>query len=288
MVSSTPGCTVNSARVARFIRDHPNIAAGALMLCLILGGSAALGWARGVDPIRQVIVESFQGPSLQHPFGTDQYGRDVLARTTYGLRISLLVGVSGVLLGTLTGGLLGILSGFRLGRLDQLIMRITDAMMSFPLLILGLMIMAALGSGAVKLAVAIAVSTTPRFIRIARAQALIVREKEYIQACRALGQSDGRIVGRHVLPNVVGPVVVMGSLWTATAIRIEASLSFIGLSVRPPTPSLGGMVREGFDRLADAPWLAVFPGLALLCMVFAFNLIGDGLRDWTDPRVGRG
>jgi peptide/nickel transport system permease protein len=269
-------------------RTHPNIAAGCLMLCLILGGSAAMGWVRGVNPIRQVIVESFQGPSTLHPFGTDQYGRDVLARTTYGLRVSLLVGVSGVLLGTLAGGILGVIAGFTLGRTDQIIMRVTDALMSFPLLILGLMVMAALGSGVLKLIVAIAVSVTPRFVRIARAQTLVVREREYIQACRALGQSDLRIMSDHVLPNVAGPVVVMGSLWTATAIRIEASLSFIGLSVRPPTPSLGGMVREGFDHLADAPWLAVFPGLALLLMVFAFNLIGDGLRDWTDPKIRRG
>ncbi len=270
------------------LRTHPNITAGCLMLCLILGGSAVLGWVRGVNPIRQVIVESFQGPSTLHPFGTDQYGRDVLARTTYGLRVSLLVGVSGVLLGTAAGGILGVIAGFRLGKTDQVIMRVTDALMSFPLLILGLMVMAALGSGVLKLMVAIAVSVSPRFVRIARAQTLVVREREYIQACRALGQSDLRIMSDHLLPNVAGPVVVMGSLWTATAIRIEASLSFIGLSVRPPTPSLGGMVREGFDHLADAPWLAVFPGLALLLMVFAFNLIGDGLRDWTDPRVRRG
>jgi peptide/nickel transport system permease protein len=277
-----------SRSVGRLIRTHPNIAVGCLMLGLILGGSALLGWVRGVDPIRQAIVESFRAPSALHPFGTDQYGRDVLARTTYGLRISLFIGVSGVLLGTLVGGILGTIAGFKLGRIDQLIMRFTDALMSFPLLILGLMVMAALGSGVLKLVIAIAVSTTPRFIRIARAQTLIVREKEYIQACRALGQTDRRIVWGHIVPNVVGPVVVMGSLWTATAIRIEASLSFIGLSVRPPTPSLGGMVREGFDQLVDAPWLSIFPGLALLLMVFAFNLIGDGLRDWTDPRVRRG
>jgi peptide/nickel transport system permease protein len=270
------------------VRAHPNVAVGCLMLGLILGGTALVGWARGIDPIRQAIVNSFLSPSIGHPFGTDQYGRDVLARTTYGLRVSLLVGVTGVLLGTLLGGVLGMVAGFRLGKVDQLIMRVTDALMSFPLLILGLMVMAALGSGALKLVVAIAVSTTPRFVRIARAQTLIVREKEYIQDCRALGQPDHQILGRHVVPNVLGPVVVMCSLWTATAIRIEASLSFIGLSVRPPTPSLGGMVREGFDRLADAPWLALFPGLALLLMVFAFNLIGDGLRDWTDPRVRRG
>ncbi|HYL80810.1 MAG TPA: ABC transporter permease [Candidatus Acidoferrum sp.] len=279
---------MSSSVVRRVFRGHPNISIGCVMLCLILGGTAAVGWARAADPIRQAIIDSFQAPSMTHPFGTDQYGRDVFARTSYGLRVSLVVGVSGVLIGTLTGGILGVIAGFRLGRIDQIIMRVTDGLMSFPLLILGLMVMAALGSGMSKLVVAIAVSTMPRFIRIARAQTLIVREKEYIQACRALGQSDGRIVGRHVLPNVVGPVVVMCSLWTATAIRIEASLSFIGLSVRPPTPSLGGMVREGFDRLADAPWLAVFPGLALLFMVFAFNLIGDGLRDWTDPRVRRG
>jgi len=272
----------------RAFRSYPNITVGCVMLCLILGGTAVIGWARAADPIRQVIVESFREPSIAHPFGTDQYGRDVFARTSYGLRVSLAVGVSGVLLGTFVGGVLGVIAGFRLGRIDQIIMRVTDGLMSFPLLILGLMVMAALGSGMLKLIVAIAVSVTPRFVRIARAQTLVVREKEYIQACRALGQSDLRIMSDHVLPNVAGPVVVMGSLWTATAIRIEASLSFIGLSVRPPTPSLGGMVREGFDRLADAPWLAVFPGLALLFMVFAFNLIGDGLRDWTDPRVRRG
>src|SRR5574337_739080 len=131
----------------RTIRAHPNIAAGCLMLCLILGGSAVLGWVRGVDPIRQAIVDSFRAPSAVHPFGTDQYGRDVLARTSYGLRVSLLVGVSGVLLGTFVGGILGVIAGFKLGEIDQLIMRITDALMSFPLLILGLMVMAALGSG---------------------------------------------------------------------------------------------------------------------------------------------
>jgi peptide/nickel transport system permease protein len=183
------------------------------------------------------------------------------------------------------GTVLGIVAGFKGGPAEYAIMRTVDVLLSFPTLVMGLMVMAILGSGMLKLILAIGVVMSPRFARVAHGPTLSVREKEYVMAARAVGADDLRILRRHILPNIFGEILVMASLWTATAIRIEANLSFIGLGVPPPTPTWGNMIRDGVKWLTNAPYLSVFPGLAILITVLAFNMLGDGLRDVSDPKL---
>ncbi len=237
------------------------------------------------DPIDQSILYRLRPPSDSHWLGTDSYGRDVFSRILYGARISLIIGLASIALGLVVGGALGILAGYRGGWVDQAIMRVMDVLLSFPTLIMGLLVVAMLGASMLNLIIAIAFTVVPKFARIARAPTIAVRERDYIEACRALGYSDLRIMVVHILPNVLGEILVLASLWTATAIRIEASLSFIGLGVAPPTPTWGGMIREGFEYILDAPWLSIYPGLAVLLLVFSLNLLGDGLRDAIDPKL---
>ncbi|WP_035724495.1 ABC transporter permease [Fodinicurvata fenggangensis] len=237
------------------------------------------------DPVQQNILFRLQGPSAEHWMGTDAVGRDIYSRILYGARISLIIGLVSVGLAMIVGTAMGVLAGYYGGKIDQLVTQITDVLLAFPSLILGLMIVAILGPTMPNLIIAIALTTVPQFARVARAPTLSLRERDFIQAGRALGYSDLRIMYRHVLPNIFPEVLVMGSLWLATAIRVEASLAFIGLGVRPPTPTWGGMIRDGFKNILDSPWLAIFPSLAILILVFALNMLGDGLRDTVDPRL---
>ena len=236
------------------------------------------------DPLTQSIVNRLQGPSPGYILGRDGYGRDVFSRIIYGTRVALLVGVFSVLLGGIAGTSIGVCAAYFGGKLEAALMRLVDILLSFPDLITGLLVMAVLGSGLIKLIVAIAITITPRFARIAYGQTLSLKEKEYVDAARALGQGNHVILLRHILPNIGGELVVLASLWTASAIRLEASLSFIGLGVPPPTPTWGQMIREGTVYLSSLPLLSLAPGAALLIVVFAFNLVGDGLRDVLDPR----
>jgi peptide/nickel transport system permease protein len=237
------------------------------------------------DPVEQHILHRLQPSSATYWLGTDSYGRDILSRIIWGARISLTVGVFSILLGMFLGGSFGLLAGYKGGWLDNIIMRVMDVFMSFPTLIMGLMIVAVLGASLTNLVVAIALTVAPRFARIARAPTVSIKERDFVEAGRAMGFSDLRIMAVHILPNIVGEILVMASLWIATAVRIEASLSFIGLGVKPPTPTWGGMIREGFEFILDAPWLSVYPGLVILITVFAFNMLGDGLRDALDPKL---
>lgn len=237
------------------------------------------------DPVEQNILYKLKPPTAEYPLGTDAFGRDILSRLLYGARISLVIGFVSTIAAMLIGSLIGILAGWYGGRFDILVMQTMDMLLAFPSLILGLLIVAMLGPSMTNIILAIALTSVPAFARIARAPTIAVKEREYIEACRALGYSDARIMGGHILPNIFPEILVMGSLWLANAIRTEASLAFIGLGVKPPTPTWGGMIREGFENILDSAWLAVAPGLAILIVVFALNLLGDGLRDAIDPKL---
>jgi peptide/nickel transport system permease protein len=237
------------------------------------------------DPVEQNILYKLKPPTAEYLLGTDAFGRDILSRLLYGARISLVIGFVSTIAAMLIGSLIGILAGWYGGRFDILVMQTMDMLLAFPSLILGLLIVAMLGPSMTNIILAIALTSVPAFARIARAPTISVKEREYIDACRALGYSDARIMGGHILPNIFPEILVMGSLWLANAIRTEASLAFIGLGVKPPTPTWGGMIREGFENILDSAWLAVAPGLAILVVVFALNLLGDGLRDAIDPKL---
>jgi peptide/nickel transport system permease protein len=183
------------------------------------------------------------------------------------------------------GGAIGLVSGYIGGRFDLFTMQVMDVLLSFPSLILGLIVVALLGPDLVNLVVAIALTAIAPFARVARAPTMALKERAFVEAGRALGFSHMRILFRHILPNILSEVMVMGTLWLATAVRVEASLSFIGLGVKPPTPTWGGMTRDGFENILDAPWLAIFPGVAILLLVLGLNMVGDGLRDATDPKL---
>jgi peptide/nickel transport system permease protein len=237
------------------------------------------------DPLEQNIVSRLEPPSAEFWLGTDSYGRDVLSRLIYGSRISLVVGFLAILIAMSIGATVGILAGYIGGPFDQLVMGLLDVMLSFPTLLLGLMIAAMLGASLENLIIAIAITEIAPFARIARAPTISLKQRDFVEAGRALGFGPIRIMRVHILPNMISDVVVMGSLWMASAIRTEASLSFIGLGVPPPTATWGSMIREGFENILDAWWLAVFPSLAILLTVLALNLLGDALRDAIDPKL---
>jgi len=257
-----------------------------LFLAIVVTALAVLApWISPHDPLKQNVYYRLKGPEPTHPLGVDDFGRDVLSRILWGARTSLIVGLASVGVGMMLGTVMGIVAGFKGGPAEYAIMRGVDVLLSFPTLVMGLMVMAILGSGMLKLILAIGVVMSPRFARVAHGPTLSVREKEYVMAARAVGANDLRILRRHILPNIFGEILVMASLWTATAIRIEANLSFIGLGVPPPTPTWGNMIRDGVKWLTNAPYLSVFPGLAILITVLAFNMLGDGLRDVSDPKL---
>jgi len=259
--------------------------AGVVILLLLILMAFLAPVISPFNPVEQHIIDRFKPPTARYWLGADEYGRDIFSRIVWGARISLSVGTISVVIGMIVGVMLGIFAGYRGGFWDNLIMRVMDVFMSIPTLLMGLFVVAALGPSLVNLTLAIALTVAPRFARIARAPTVSIRERDYIEACRAMGFSDLRIMLVHVLPNILGDILVMGSLWIATAVRIEASLSFIGLGVTPPTPTWGGMVREGFEKILDSPWVSIFPGAFILITVFAFNLLGDGLRDAIDPKL---
>jgi len=255
-----------------------------LALAMVVMALAA-PWLAPFDPTEQNVLLKLEAPSAAHWFGTDDFGRDVLSRVIYGARISLFVGAFATLVGVLVGTVIGVVSGYLGGLVDRVVTAATDVLLSFPQLIMGLMLVAVLGASLTNLVLAIAITAVPAFVRVARASTLAMKERDFVDACRALGFADARIMFLHVLPNIMDEVVVLGSLWFAAAIRTESTLAFIGLGVPPPTATWGAIIRDGFDNLLDAPWLSIFPSIAILVIMIALNLIGDGLRDATDPRM---
>lgn len=257
-------------------------------LAIVLGLALAAIFAPVLathPPAKQSIMDQLAEPGGAYLLGADNFGRDVWSRLLYGARYSLIIGVMAILIAMVTGTLIGMVAGFRGGKLDIILMQVMDVILAFPSLILGLALVALMGANMTNIIIAIAFTATPAFARIARAAVITQRDREYVQACRAMGFSRRRILFRHILPAILPEVMVMTSLWMATAVRTEASLAFIGLGLAPPTPTWGGMVREGFEGILSSFHLALFPSLAILLLVLAFNLIGDGLRDAIDPRL---
>lgn len=252
----------------------------ALVLCAIFAPLIA-----PYDPNEQNIIVYLMPPSAENLLGTDQFGRDVLSRLLYGARYSLTIGFLAIVTALIIGSFIGMIAGYVGGRTDIILMQIMDVVLAFPSLILGLALVALMGATLTNIVIAIAFTAIPAFARIARAGVLTQRDREYVQACHAMGFSNARILFGHILPAILPEIMVMTSLWMATAVRTEASLAFIGLGLAPPTPTWGGMVREGFDNILSSFHLALYPSLAILVLVLALNLIGDGLRDVIDPRL---
>jgi peptide/nickel transport system permease protein len=267
-----------------FFRNRTSIV-GACISLIMLSIAILAPWISPYDPLKQNVYHRLTPPERSHLLGTDEYGRDVLSRIFTGAQISFVICLVSVAFGMVIGTFMGVIAGYAGGRVEAGLMRLLDILMSFPDEIFGVVVMIVLGSGMENVIIAITILMIPRFARMAHAPTLAIKEVDYIASANAIGASHFRIVVHHILPNIFGEILVMGTLWLGTAIRLEASLSFLGVGVPPPTPTLGNMVRMGVDFLAVAPGISVFAGLAILISIFGFNLLGDGLRDITDPKL---
>ncbi len=271
---------------SRFVRQRPLGAAGAVII-LLMGLAALLANVIApYDPLATNYVYLFQPPSAKFWLGTDSFGRDVFSRLLYGARTALLVGFISSFFGATLGAIVGVFSAYFGGKTDLIIERLMDILLSFPLIILALAIVTTLGGGLINLIVAITIPFIPRTARVVRSSALLIRAMPYVDAARATGSSDRRIIFRHMLPNVMAPFLIMLTAFQGQAILLEASLSFLGLGVAEPTPAWGLMLKGAAVEYAErAPWMGIFPGLAISLSVFAFNLLGDSLRDALDPKL---
>jgi len=274
----------SGSRPWRRLVKRPTAIVGAVVVLLFVIVAVMAPLLAPHSPSQPDFLAVRQAPSAEYRFGTDEIGRDVLSRVIFGARASLIAGVISVAIAMGVGIPLGLLAGYYRGASDEFIMRVTDAVLAFPFLILAIALAAALGPSLTNAMIAIGIATTPTFIRMTRAQVLAVAAEDYVQAARALGASDARIIISHVLPNSFTPLLVQANLAIGQAIIAESSLSFLGLGAQPPTPSWGGMLNTAKNFLVQAPWMAIYPGLSIFLTVLAFNLFGDGLRDAFDPR----
>lgn len=268
----------------RFARNRMAVAGLVVFLLLVLSALLA-PHVSPCDPNLQDWKIRLQPPSAGHLFGTDEFGRDLLSRTLYGGRVSLVAGVVPVLLGATAGTLIGLVAGYMGGRWDQILMRLLDVLLAFPMIFLALAIVGTLGPGLLNAMLAVAVVSLPGYARLVRGQVLTLREREYVAAAQAAGASHGRVLLRHLLPNILSPLLVQATLSVGSAILTTASLSFLGLGTQPPTSDWGEMLASGRQYLPEAWWLAVFPGLFVMLAVLSVNLLGDGLRDYFDPKA---
>mgnify|MGYP006198810691 CR=1 FL=1 len=277
--------------VAQFLAQQPLGAAGLGVIVLMILAALGARWVAPYDPLTIDYANLLAAPSWEHWLGTDNFGRDVLSRVIYGAQTALSVGFLASILGSTLGAVIGVSSAYFGGRIDMAVQRLMDVLLSFPIIVLALAVVAILGKNIVlgvdvNLVIAIGLPMVPKVARVVRASALAIREMPYIDAARACGYSHGRIVLRHIVPNVVAPYLIMLTAFVAQAILLEASLSFLGLGVTEPTPSWGLMLSgSAADFYLEAPWMIIFPGLAISLAVFAFNLFGDSLRDWLDPKI---
>ena len=288
MVQESPhrSATTHGIRsVARQLRRHKGAFAGLLVLLLLSLVALSAPLLAPYDPLKVQARKALRPPSGEFFLGTDQYGRDVLSRTLYGTRISLLVGCISVSIATVCGLLIGLVAGYYGGMVDNLCMRCMDIMLAFPGILLALAIVSILGPSLANLMIAVGISAIPAYARLVRGAVLSAKQNLYVEAARVVGCSSGTILFRHILPNVAAPVIVLCTLGMGSAILAAAALSFLGLGSQPPTPEWGRMLSEGRAYLREHWWIATTPGLAILITVLATNLLGDGLRDALDPRL---
>jgi peptide/nickel transport system permease protein len=273
-----------SAARRRFIQSRTGLA-GALVLVIVTLAALFAAQVAPYNPTRQDFRVEHEPPSAQHLMGTDEFGRDVLSRIIWGAQASLQAGATAASIALIAGLVLGMVAAYYGGRADSLIMRSMDVVLAFPYILLAIAVVAILGPGLRNAMIAIGIVYVPHYARVVRGAVLSVRAREYVEAARALGARDGRIMWQHVLPNTLAPVIVQTTLNVGSAIIDTAGLSFLGLGTQPPTPDWGNMLSAGRSYVIDAPWIATFPGLAILVTVLAFNLMGDALRDAFDPRL---
>jgi len=271
-------------RAGRVGRRRPAAVAGAAVVLLFTLMAVAAPLIATTDPTRTDWSKIRKAPSWAHPFGTDDLGRDGFSRVVWGARISMQAGVFSILLAMAIGVPVGLMAGYYRGGLDQVIMRLTDAWLAFPFLILAIGLVTILGPSLTNATLAIGLGATPTYIRLTRGLVLSTKEEDYVQGARALGAGDLRVMARHILPNIVSAILVQATVAIPTAIIAEAVLSFLGLGVQPPAPSWGTMLNAAQQFLEQAPWMAYWPGLAIFLLALSFNLAGDGLRDVLDPR----
>ena len=276
---------MNNVTIFKRILKSPSGISGVVIVLTYIIIASLAPLVAPYDPLAMHPADRLTSPNSRFLAGTDQFGRDMLSRILFGARTSLYFAFASVGIATLIGGLLGTAMGYIGGILDSLVMRVVDIMLSFPPLILALSLVAFLGSGPSNIIIALAVTYTPIFTRMARGPAIPLKEREFVQASIAAGAGLLRIIFKHILPNVIPLIIIQSSLALSWAILTEAALSFLGLGVQPPTPSWGAMLGEGRRFMIAAPWLAVFPGIAITIIVIGFNLLGDGLRDILDPRL---
>jgi len=266
------------------LRKNPVSDLGLVIIFLVLVAAIGAGWFSPYDPIDQPFKRLLP-PSVTNILGTDEFGRDVLSRIIYGSRVSLYVGLVAVGISLASGLVLGLLAGYFGGMVDSIIMRLMDILFAFPFIVLAIVICGVLGPSLTNAMIAIGIVYAPRFAAIVRAPILAVKQEDYVLACHAVGVPNIRIMALHILPNILSPLIVQTTLAISTAILNEAALSFLGLGAQPPMPSWGSMLQTGRTFMVRAPWVAVFPGLAIVVTVLGFNLFGDGLRDMLDPRL---
>ncbi|HMQ30069.1 MAG TPA: ABC transporter permease [Chloroflexaceae bacterium] len=284
-LAAAPAAPGRARLLLRAMRRHPSLLVGAAILALMVFLAAFPQLFTDYNPVVMSIRDRLQPPGPAHPFGTDQYGRDVLARVLYGGRYSLVMGSVPILIAAGVGVVLGLLAGYRGGWADAVIMRVMDVWVAFPIILLALAIVTVLGPGLVNIMVAIGVAWVPYYTRMVRGVVLSMRDHTFVEAARVVGLGDGRILARHILPNTLAPLIVMASMGIAGAILTGASLSFIGLGPQAPTPEWGVILADGRQFIRLAWWIGFFPGAAIALTVFGANLLGDGLRDWLDPRM---
>ncbi len=272
-------------KTARTLTRNPLVVAGLVMVVGLVLIAALAGLIAPYDPIANNVRAALQPPSSYYYFGTDRFGRDIFSRVIFGSQLSLFVAIVSVAISTVVGIALGLVSGYYRGWVDNLIGRIMDVFFSFPALLLAIGVAAMLGPGLNNAVIAIAVVYAPVFGRVVRGPVLVERGKEYVEAARVIGASSPRVILKHVFPNVLSPLTIQATITMSQAILLEASLSFLGLGTQPPFPSWGTMLYEGREFLETAPWWSIFPGLAIMLTVLAFNLLGDGIRDVLDPRA---